>query len=414
MQQWDTINALSSKSLEHMRKISRTLGILVFLGVILSAGCLQGISPVFPADPASSQTPGPVSHVTGDMSIPQPSPADQRAEAISRAVDYQNQIVRNFAVAQIRKTSGGNYSIRQVCDIWEKIFQEWTYIGDPEDYVYYTPASESIRTGLKGNCLDFAILNAAVIQSINGKARVIIAKNSQGVWHAYPEVYMGNSLTEVRTYAEYISQHYAADTVYWHQETDSRGVTRYWLNLDWSADHPGGRLFADNGRYDVYYPDGTHSWFTDTGYPGNPAPASQNPPATHNTVATTPVPLVSLNPVALYDEAKQLPYPWLQWYVLEGGDTQITAEINTDGAPVDVLILDQKNFNDYKDGFTRNSKTAFTGEIYTGVITKTIHFTLLSKGTYYLAVENSPYLDNGADAKKTVYVQVKVSRTDRK
>lgn len=397
-----------------MKRIAGTLSILVFFFLILSAGCIQGKSSGFPADPLSSRAPA-VSQVTVDLSTAPPaSPTDQRAEAISRAVDYQNQIVRNFAVAQIQKTSGGNYSIRQVCDIWQKIFQEWTYVGDPEDYVYYTPASESIRAGLRGNCLDFAILNAAVIQSINGKARVIIAKNSQGVWHAYPEVYMGDSLTEVRTYADYISQKYAADTVYWHQETDPRGVTRYWLNLDWSADHPGGRLFADNGRYDVYYPDGTHTWFTDTGYPGNPAPESQNQPSMHTTGATTPVPPDSINPVALYDEVKEMPYPWLQWYALDGGEKQFTAEINTDGAPVDVLILDQKNFEDYKDGFSRNSESVFTGEIFTGVITRTVHFTPSSTGTYYLAVENSPYLESGADARRTVYVRVKVSSTDRK
>jgi transglutaminase-like putative cysteine protease len=88
-------------------------------------------------------------------------------------------------------------TIAQVCDLWEAIYANWSNVRDPPDFNYYLPASDSIMNGLKGNCVDYAILNAAVIASIGGKARVVIAYDSQGNGHAYPEVYLGDSIEEL-------------------------------------------------------------------------------------------------------------------------------------------------------------------------------------------------------------------------
>jgi len=43
-----------------------------------------------------------------------------------------------------------------------------------------------------GDCDDFAILMSALIESVGGTTRIILARNSSTGGHAYTEVYLGN------------------------------------------------------------------------------------------------------------------------------------------------------------------------------------------------------------------------------
>jgi len=187
---------------------------------------------------------------------------DTEANKIAQAIDYQNPLVKNFATAQIQKTSTGTLSngkinIAQVCDVWQTIHNEWTYVADPIDFNYFTPASDTINNGLKGNCVDYATLNAAVIESIGGNARVVTAcPPNGGECHAYAEDLLDPS--QIKSIANYIGQRYGTNYVYWHTSTDSQGNTQYWLNLDWSANYPGGPFFQDNGIIHIFYPNGFH------------------------------------------------------------------------------------------------------------------------------------------------------------
>jgi len=195
---------------------------------------------------------------------------DMRANLIAQAIDWQNPVVKNFANARVQKTSSGfssegEINIAQVADVWQSIHNQWTYVSDPPDYTYWTSASDSINNGLRGNCADYAILNAAVIVAIGGSARVIRACPPDGsICHAYAEEL--TDPTARQSISDYIGKRYGSKSINWHIETDFQGNTQYWLNLDWQANYPGGPYFKDNGIYDVYYPNGYHETLKETEY----------------------------------------------------------------------------------------------------------------------------------------------------
>jgi hypothetical protein len=185
-----------------------------------------------------------------------------RAVAISKAIDYLNPTVKNFANQQVQHSSSGTYNLNQVADIWQSIYNQWTYVSDPPNFDYWTSASDSITNGLKGNCADYAVLNAAVIESIGGTARVVTACAPGGSpCHAYAEVLIGSS--GIQSDANYICSRYNCKTINYHVFTTSSGLTQDWLNLDWSANYPGGPFFQDDGTMQIYYPNGAH--LTSTG-----------------------------------------------------------------------------------------------------------------------------------------------------
>lgn len=194
----------------------------------------------------------------------------EKANSISQAIDYTNPTTIDFALGQVKKTSrgGSQVSLSQVCDIWEYCYNNWVYVKDPFDQDYYSPASRTINRGLKGDCDDFAILIAAVIQSIGGRSRVVTACSNQGDCHAYAEVFVSTDWDTFQANAASICTRYHCKSVYYHSQLNSQGNTEYWLNLDWSAYYPGGKLFNDDGTYHVYYTNGFHETLTHTGpYP---------------------------------------------------------------------------------------------------------------------------------------------------
>jgi len=185
-----------------------------------------------------------------------------RAVAISKAIDYLNPTVKNFANQQVQRSSSGTYNLNQICDIWESIYKQWTYVSDPPNFDYWTSASDSITNGLKGNCADYAVLNAAVTESIGGSARVVTACAPGGSpCHAYAEVLIDPSA--LQSFANYIGTRYSTTTIHYHIQTVSQGNKQYWLNLDWSANYPGGPFFQDDGSMQIYYPNG--AYHTSTG-----------------------------------------------------------------------------------------------------------------------------------------------------
>jgi hypothetical protein len=183
------------------------------------------------------------------------NPADDiRAAAIRDAIDSRDPITRDFAVSLIPPEHGGKYRLSQICDLWEAIYTRWTYVNDPQGGDYFSPASRTVALGLKGDCDDFAIVVAAIIESIGGNARIVYSRNGTA-GHAYPEVYIGTTKEEFDSAAAYIRHRYHVTEVGCHITHGPEG-TRYWLNLDWWSTHPGGRFFADDGVRTAYYPDG--------------------------------------------------------------------------------------------------------------------------------------------------------------
>jgi hypothetical protein len=119
---------------------------------------------------------------------------------------------------------------------------------------YFMYANETLSLGKDagcvggGDCDDFAILMSALIESVGGTTRIILARNESTGGHAYTEVYLG-SLSEqdiqVEDIIAWLKREYDTDRIYTHIDTDTKEV---WLNLDWGADekgntHPGGPFY---------------------------------------------------------------------------------------------------------------------------------------------------------------------------
>ena len=178
----------------------------------------------------------------------------RRSAATRAALDSHDPVTRDFAVSIIPGAHGGTVNLAQICDLWETVYTRWTYVDDPNGEDYFSPASRTIAIGFKGDCDDFAIVVAAMIESIGGNARIVTAQNST-YGHAYPEVYIGNTPEEFEAAAAYIRERYHVTDVGCHITT-GEDATRYWLNLDWWSTHPGGKFYADEGVRTAYYPDG--------------------------------------------------------------------------------------------------------------------------------------------------------------
>ena len=178
-----------------------------------------------------------------------------KAAKIKEAMDYTNPTTRDFAVSLIPQSHEGNYNIAQICDLWDAVYNKWTYVSDPQGPDYYSPASRTIQLGLKGDCDDFAITVGSVVQSIGGSSRIVTAYNENG-GHAYPEVMVCSNKACFDKVASYIGKRYHTKNVAYRTRTKD-GVTQYWLNLDWQSRYPGGKYFHDDdGQITIYYPNG--------------------------------------------------------------------------------------------------------------------------------------------------------------
>jgi hypothetical protein len=317
-----------------------------------------------------------------------PTTDDPRKDVIAQAIDFREQTTIDFARERVKKASSGNYNLAQVCDIWEYCYKTWIYINDPNGADYFSPASNTIKIGLKGDCDDYAILIAALVQAIGGTSRVVTASDEQGNNpHSYAEVYLGTSQDSAQKATDYICKRYSCgkNAIWTHHETDSSGVSQYWLNLDWWANYPGGPFKFDTDKK-YYYPS------------GNQAPVSLPIP--------NPTPMIIAN-----ENSVNIPYNTYHWNYFEGnaGDTyHITI---TTSNPVDVLVMDTANFNIFNGGAISNSAVSFKGKIFNSVTSSDFDFVLPSTDTYFVVIENSPFLTNGADAKTSVIASTKISIT---
>jgi hypothetical protein len=132
--------------------------------------------------------------------------------------------------------------------------QGWSYVPDPRGIDYFMYANETLDIGKgvgcagAGDCDDFAILMAALVESVGGTTRIILAHNSSTGGHAYTEVYLGrinDPKNQVEEIIDWLKRKFNTVKIYTHIDTDTKDV---WLNLDWGPDekgnaHPGGPFF---------------------------------------------------------------------------------------------------------------------------------------------------------------------------
>lgn len=180
---------------------------------------------------------------------------------VTQAIRPTHPTVRTYALRLARQYPGPRNPL-QVKRIWYHVKRNWRYVSDPRGGDYFAPANETIEAGLAGDCDDFAILLASLIEAIGGDARIVLAFGP-GSGHAYCELWMGMGVRDgpairggpyYREYGEYYDTLEKKDVdMYWHK---GPGQDNCWLNLDWGADYPGGAFFEAT-RQIFIYADGT-------------------------------------------------------------------------------------------------------------------------------------------------------------
>ena len=156
----------------------------------------------------------------------------------------------------------GDLTIDQIASIYsylkngDGIKKGWGYVRDPRGIDDFGFANKTLKIGDRANCVgggdcdDFAILMSALIESIGGTTRIILARNNTEGGHSYTEVYLGNldaQNNQVEDIIKWLRQKFNTDKIFTHIDidTDTKDV---WLNMDWGADekqnaHPGGPFF---------------------------------------------------------------------------------------------------------------------------------------------------------------------------
>lgn len=184
-------------------------------------------------------------------------------EVFDARVEPDNAYVNHKAL-MLAARYPGDRSIDQICSIFQYIkdgdasTKGWSYVGDPRGIDLYHYANETLKVGEgtgcsgAGDCDDFAIVMSSLIESIGGTTRVVLAfnksENNQG--HAYAQVFLGSSTNEdkVEEVIDWLKQRYETDKIFTYIDPETKDI---WLNLDWSADHPGGSLFKADTCMDL-------------------------------------------------------------------------------------------------------------------------------------------------------------------
>ena len=225
---------------------------------------LAGVPPIYkPSDNEILEFP-----ITGGNGVPA-GKKEEKAKVITEMlnvrVEPDNPRVLKEARALALK-SPGDLTIDQICSIYSYLKfgadskKGWGYVHDVRGLNYFNYANESLSAGDLanrvggGDCDDFAILMSALVESIGGTTRIILANNNSTGGHAYAEVYLGRLDVpddQVIEIINWLQDNYDADGIYGHIDTKTKEA---WLNLDWGPDesgnaYPGGPLFQGEEHY---------------------------------------------------------------------------------------------------------------------------------------------------------------------
>ncbi|VVB72399.1 Beta-barrel assembly-enhancing protease [uncultured archaeon] len=187
-------------------------------------------------------------------------------DELNKKVEPEDYRIRKTA-AMLASKYPGDHRIDQINEIYfylkygDNAKKAWSYVSDTRGIDSWNYANESLMIGDEANCVglgdcdDFAVLMAALIESIGGATRIILANNNSIGGHAYTEVYLGklnDTNNQVEEIIKWLQQEFNTGKIYGHIDTDTKEA---WLNLDWGPDekgnaHPGGPLFPGD-RHNV-------------------------------------------------------------------------------------------------------------------------------------------------------------------
>ncbi|MDK2831898.1 MAG: hypothetical protein PWQ75_1650 [Methanolobus sp.] len=162
---------------------------------------------------------------------------EQLFTLVNEKIDPSNVQVRTMAAASAKKYPG-QYNIYQICHLFDDTKENIQYISDPRGKDLWSTPGETITVGA-GDCDDYAILLASLIEAIGGTSRIYLTDT-----HAFAAAYIGN---DTETIADAIVEYYGPVPIYY--TTDEYGC---WLMMDptssiYARGLPGGTAPTENG-----------------------------------------------------------------------------------------------------------------------------------------------------------------------
>ncbi len=174
------------------------------------------------------------------------SEVDKAVKGMKTKINQRDSMVRKFAVSNAVKYFNDSYrdygNVVRILSLFKHINQDFKYVADPLRDEYYASPLETIDAGLAGDCDDHTILMIAAMKSIGAKTRMVLS-----VDHVYPELYCGNKESFLK-FQSAILELFPQENLtglYYREENGE-----YWMNLDYSAKHPGGP-YVNNKAYAV-------------------------------------------------------------------------------------------------------------------------------------------------------------------
>ncbi|ATL46402.1 transglutaminase [Chitinophaga caeni] len=161
---------------------------------------------------------------------------DKTVRGIREKVNDQDSVVRNYAVKYSLTDFDEYFSkygkIVRFLSLYKHIRNNFKYVNDSQRDEYFATPQETIRNGLGGDCDDHSILMVSCMQSIGAKCRIVLVKG-----HAYPELYCGNKddFEILKQAIVLLFNNPPVKQLYYHEMKGE-----YWINLDYTARHPGG------------------------------------------------------------------------------------------------------------------------------------------------------------------------------
>ncbi|MBN2111176.1 MAG: transglutaminase family protein [Methanosarcinaceae archaeon] len=140
-------------------------------------------------------------------------------ELVNDKVTPYDTEVRKMAAVSAKKYPG-QYNIYQLCSLFDDTRDNIQYISDPRGRDLWSEPSETLRVGA-GDCDDYAILLASLVESIGGTSRIYMTDN-----HAFAAVYAGGA-DNIENIIEAINHYYGPLPVYY--TSDEYGC---WLMMD--------------------------------------------------------------------------------------------------------------------------------------------------------------------------------------
>lgn len=149
---------------------------------------------------------------------------------IAERITPHDPVVRKNAI-QIVSNHPGSYHAEQIFDIFDYM-TNLNYVSDPYPDHVALP-KDTLEAG-GGDCDDFAVTTASLIEAIGGSARVVTVTDKY-LGHAFCEVYIGTK-GSMKQIEPIIQRRYGRTSIVWEYDLDSGDE---WLLFDTILPTPG-------------------------------------------------------------------------------------------------------------------------------------------------------------------------------